>query len=269
MPRKRMSRRRIRAAERAPVGASAGDKEFVEDAAELERGAPGERANDERAGARLDGLAPSTRGPQPAEEPRLMELRRREVAGDVRGVIEILRGLVLEQPRSVPLRVRLGRAYEESDEPVLAMEQFQAAREVDDTDVDVLAGLGRLLAGIGRFDPAERELRRALRLDPDRADVHANLGVLYFKRGLYAQAELELKRATELDPGSAAAHFYRGEALNQLGRVDEALEMLERAVALDSSNARAFYTMGILYDKKNLPHQAEAMYRKAREVASA
>lgn len=271
MPRKRMSRRRIRAAERAPVGAGPGDSAFLEDArgaAEPERDAPGEPAPDARAGEGIADAQPAVKR-EPQQEPRLQELRRREIAGDVRGVIEILRGLVLEQPRSVALRVRLGRVYDEADEPVLALEQFQAAREVDDTNVDVLAGLGRLLAGNGRFDAAERELRRALRLDPERADVHGNLGVLYFKRGLYGQAEVELKRATELDPGSPAAHFYRGEALNQLGRVDEALEMLERAVALDSSNARAFYTMGILYDKKNLPHQAEAMYRRSREVSSA
>jgi tetratricopeptide (TPR) repeat protein len=86
---------------------------------------------------------------------------------------------------------------------------------------------------------------------------------------LYAQAELELKRALDLDPDHGVAYFYRGECLNQLGRVDEALEMLERSVVLHPHNPRAYFTMGILYDRKHLPQQAAAMYRKAHEVTAA
>ena len=69
------------------------------------------------------------------------------------------------------------------------------------------------------------------------------------------------------DPENAAAHFYRGEALNRLGHVDEALEALERASRLQPRNARIYYLMGILYDRKHLPAEAGAMYRRARELS--
>ncbi len=222
---------------------------------------PMESGGDEAAAAGTGGSAPA--------DPRLAELDAREAAGDRPGAVEILRALVVERPRDLGLRLRLAHHYEASGQMVLALDQLQTAREMDDSNVDVLSSLGATLGALARYDQADRELKRALRLDPDRADIHLNLGMLLFKRGLYAQAEAALRRATELDADSAVAHFYRGEALNQIGRVDDALVMLERSVALDPRNAKAFYTMGILYDKKNLPQQAESMYRRAREVASA
>lgn len=94
--------------------------------------------------------------------------------------------------------------------------------------------------------------------------------MLYLRRGLYEHAAEELHRAIELDPEQGAgAYLYRGEALNQLGRVDDALTMLERAVEVEPRNAKAYYTMGILYDRKHMREQAEAMYRKARELRAA
>ncbi|MCK5651861.1 MAG: tetratricopeptide repeat protein, partial [Gemmatimonadetes bacterium] len=53
-----------------------------------------------------------------------------------------------------------------------------------------------------------------------------------------------------------------------LGRVEEAVEVLKRAVELQPTNAKAYYTLGILFDKKRLPEEAAALYRKARELSS-
>lgn len=259
MPSKRSRRMRARATERASVGAPVGDADesaaAMEPVADLTAPSEPESAD--------HGARPTSSG-----DARLTEVDRLEAAGQLHAAVDALRALLLDDPSQASLRFRLGRLYDRLGDHLLALEQLEAARARREDDVDVLVSLGGTLVALGRYDQAEREVRRALRLDPERSDVHANLGILHFKRGLYSQAELELRRATELDPGSAVALFYRGEALNQLGKVDEALEMLQRAVALDRHNAKAFYTMGILYDKKNLRRQAEAMYRKAREVAT-
>ena len=47
--------------------------------------------------------------------------------------------------------------------------------------------------------------------------------------------------------------------------INEALDALQRSVQLQPTNTRAYYLMGILYDRKRLPEQAMAMYKKARE----
>lgn len=137
---------------------------------------------------------------------------------------------------------------------------------LDDSIPSILERADELVAQL-RYDDAEREYKRAQKLDPSRPDVHVQLGILYYKRGLYQQADVELKKATDLDPDNGTAFFYRGEAMNQMSRVDLALEYLTRAAQLQPANARAFYLMGILYDKKHMPEQAMAMYRKSREIA--
>ena len=158
--------------------------------------------------------------------------------------------------------------FEEPTNPEAVLDRLEAARALDPENVGLLVNLGWTLGLLGRFDEAERELRRAQKLSPDDIAVRAGVGLLSFRRGLYQQAESELRWVCEQDPEHGPAHFYRGEALNRLGRVDLALEMLERAAGLQPTNHRAFYTMGILYDRKNLPQQAAAMYRKARELQS-
>ena len=179
------------------------------------------------------------------------------------------RDIALREPSNTRARRRLARVFQQRGDELLAIEQLEAARKVEPENLDLIVELANANIAIRRFDPAERDLRRALRFQPDHADVHLALGVISFRRGLYAQAEQELRRALELNAESANAYFYRGEALNQLSRVDEALDMLLRATQLQPDNARAYYVMGILYDKKSRSQEAAAMYRKAREVGNA
>jgi len=202
----------------------------------------------------------------PTAEERLARARLAEREGRYDEAISIYQELLLHDPGDIRARLALGALYVERGDATLALEQYEAAKAAAPDDPDTICGMADALAGMGRYEKAERELRRGLRLHPDHAGMHELLGLQYFRRGLYQQAESELRRALDLDPSLAAAYHHRGEALNQLGRVDEALDMLKRAVQLDPDNSKAYYMMGILYDRKHLRREAEAMYRKAREV---
>lgn len=205
--------------------------------------------------------------PLDPEGERLARARTLVEEGRVRDAIDVYRALVSDHPSNVRARNNLGVLYDELGSHELALEQFEAARELEPENVEVLTNLGASLGGVGRFEEAERELRRAQRLDPEALDVRANLGILYYRRGLYAQAEAELRWVCERDHDHGPAHFYRGEALNRLGRVDQAMDVLERAIHLQPENAKAFYTLGILFDKKHMPEEAARMYRKSRQLA--
>jgi tetratricopeptide (TPR) repeat protein len=204
-----------------------------------------------------------------AAEQLMASAQASEGRGDLASAILLYREVIRADNSHVRARIALGVLYARRGEHALALEQLEAARELAPDSVDALIGIAGSLTELKRYEHAEAALKRALRLEPTRADVHGSMGTLNYKRGLYGQAEQELKRALDLDPTYGVAYFYRGECLNQLGRVDEALEMLERSVQLHPRNPRAFFTMGILYDRKHLPQQAAAMYRKAREVTPA
>ncbi len=201
--------------------------------------------------------------------PRIERARELVAAGDYQGAQGVYRELLFEAPDNLEARLGLALLHDRLGQQVQALEQLEAAREVDPENVVVLTQLGAVLGSLGKFQDAERELRRAERIAPERAEAYVVLGTLFFKRGLYAQAEQELARALEHDTTNAAAYYYRGEALHQLDRLDDALEMLMRAIDLDPRNARAYHTIGILYDRKHMRAEAAEMYRRGREAGAA
>ena len=206
--------------------------------------------------------APSIQGERLARAKEAVE------GGEVEKAIGIYLDVIRENPANIKARNNLGVLYDEMGSHELALEQLEAARELDPENQEILTNLGAVLGAMGQYDEAERELRRALRLDPENVDIHANLGILHFRRGLYGEAEAALEWVCERDPDHGPSFSYRGEALNRLGRVEEAVEVLKRAVELQPTNAKAYYTLGILFDKKRLPEEAAALYRKARELSS-
>lgn len=196
----------------------------------------------------------------------LEDARALQREGRVQAALTLLREMVESDSRNVEARVELGVLLDRSGSHAAAVEHLEAAHRSVPDSVQILSALGAALTSLGRFDEAERELKRAQRLAPEDLLVRANLAIVSFRRGLYGHAESELRWICDRDEGNATVHFYRGEALNRLGRVDEALDAMKTVTRLDPGNARAFYTMGILYDKKHLPSEAAAMYRKAREL---
>lgn len=222
---------------------------------------------------RLDDIEPEEAAVEdaPAELADLAGIERArelETAEDHEGAQAIYRELILSSPDDIEARLGLALLHDKLGQQQQALEQLEAARELEPENAVVLTHLGMVLGAMGKFPEAERELRRAVRLAPERPDAFVALGTLCFKRGLYLQAEQELARALEHDETLATAYYYRGEALHQLDRIDEALVMLMRAVDLDPRNARAYHTMGILYDRKHMRAEAALMYRKGREAGS-
>jgi Flp pilus assembly protein TadD len=206
----------------------------------------------------------------PAEAPvpdRLAQARDLVARGRVDDAIATYREILLDEPGNLKAYNNLGLLYEGLGRFEWALEQFEVARAIEPDNVAVLSNVGGALIGLGRFDDAERELRRAMKLDLESVDVRTNLGILFFRRGQYLQAENELRWVCERDADHVAAHIYRGEALNRLNKVDKAIEVLERAAALQPGNAKIYHTMGIVFDKKNMPTEAARMYRKVRELS--
>lgn len=150
-----------------------------------------------------------------------------------------------------------------------AAEAFAPVVAAQADNLRALQGLGSALFFQGKYDAAEKELRKALKLAPDEPEVNYLLGHTLYKRGVYAAAATQLRRAVELEPEHGSAWFILGEALNQMAESDAAIEALEEAVRLVPENGKAFYAMGIAYDRKGNHDRAAEMYRLSREGARA
>ncbi|PYT33472.1 MAG: hypothetical protein DMG58_07290, partial [Acidobacteria bacterium] len=102
----------------------------------------------------------------------------------------------------------------------LPLIQDYAQRKPDDFEAHYV--LGTVERGLGRYEPAERELKRAMQMDPNHYDVRYNLGFVLAKLGKPQEALPHLQKALELHPGSAEARF-------QLAGVLRALNQPERS----------------------------------------
>lgn len=105
--------------------------------------------------------------PGPGAE-RLSRARGLTVEGRLDEAAALYCEIAEEDPFSVKARNNLGVLYDELGHHEAALEQFEAARSLAIDSVEVLVNLGSTLGALGRFDEAERELRRAQNSVPTR-----------------------------------------------------------------------------------------------------
>jgi tetratricopeptide (TPR) repeat protein len=169
-------------------------------------------------------------------------------------------------PKSALAHVLLGRAYQNTNRTVQAVQQFQTALRLDPKVSLGHYNLGFAYASLGRNQGAiaeyEKELRRSLKnpsvlyqlghcelemgdwqraidhlkqaaeLDPTNPGVPYDLGKVFLLQGDAEHAVLFLRRAIELKPSSPSPHYQLARALEKSGKKDEAGQELATFAAL-------------------------------------
>jgi Flp pilus assembly protein TadD len=219
----------------------------------------------ELAEAGVDAVAAPADGAEAPPPPRRRKGRRSRIAEPAPALSAPSAGA---PPASDPLAEHLARAaaFAERGSHADAADAYATLAAEHPNHLRALLGLSTVLAAQGKYEAAEKELRRALKVAPDDPEVHHLLGSTLFKRGVYPAAVASLRRAIELDRSNVAAHVVLGEALNQLAESDAAIQVLEEALRLQPS-AKAYYAMGIALDRKGSFDRAAEMYRLSRDVA--
>jgi tetratricopeptide (TPR) repeat protein len=131
--------------------------------------------------------------------------------------------------------------------PMMALQRFQRAIELDPGYGAAYAGLAETYVSIGFFVnpmapmqvfPKIKELAtKALAIDDTNASAHVSLGVARLHSEWdWAGAEREFKRAIALNPSWAPAHHWYAHLLLALDRINESVAESERASELDPNN---------------------------------
>ena len=94
-----------------------------------------------------------------------------------------------------------------------------------------------LLLEQGRYDLAEKELRRRLAEDHQDALAHSLLAFCLMKQERLPEAEREAREAVGLAPDEAYSHFHLGQVLDQRDRLDPAAAAFQEAIRLDPEEA--------------------------------
>jgi Flp pilus assembly protein TadD len=138
-------------------------------------------------------------------------------------------------PRNYVAQCNLAKALADAGQREAAIEHYQAALTVMDSDATAHYNLAIELEKVGRLGASRRHYEQAAALDPAHADARNNLGLLLARQGDTRGALPLLRAAVDLRPGNAKYRANLARGLAMLGLLDESLEYFQRGLALDPS----------------------------------
>ncbi len=153
-----------------------------------------------------------------------------------------------------------GDQYRKSGSLDKAIEEYQKALELDDSNAEVYGRLGHALLDSGNPERAMKIFERQIALAPKECPPRAGLASAYLAQGLPDQAVKTCEDALKLCPDEAGAYFHLGEAYASAKYPIEAIEAFRRSAELDPKNLVAYEWLGKLYFDRKLYPEAAGMY---------
>ena len=150
-------------------------------------------------------------------------------------------------------------------EKIIVAEMMTAPR-----DADWITLLAQVRLGQNRTPEALKLLDDADQLAGITAARAMLISLAESQAGHMDLAEPPLRTAIRLDPFNASAHYFLGRLLYTDNRFDEAIEESNKAITLAPGFVRAYENLGLCYEGKHDPVEAERWYLKAidREATS-
>jgi tetratricopeptide (TPR) repeat protein len=136
-----------------------------------------------------------------------------------------------------------------------ALEEFQAAADIDPTYALAFAGLGDTYVVLPEYagmpvdtmhPKAKAFAERALQIDPSLGEAHATLGLILHYAWQWDAADREYERAIELNPNYPTVHHWFSNNLRERGDYQRALVEIRRAHELDPLAPIINVNVGIL-----------------------
>ena len=133
----------------------------------------------------------------------------------------------------------------------------------------LLAAMGELYEGLGKFQAALETYQQATKLNPRDPDVLVKLGDSWARQGEGEKASASLRRALEVAPNSVTAHVSLGRLQLDRRLYRQARELLERAVKLDRYSIEGLYLLLRTYaamGEHRLAKETEAEWHRLRKL---
>lgn len=161
----------------------------------------------------------------------------------------------------------LGRAYFILGRDVEAAQALELALHFNPRNFLARLALAKVYWRQNRLDRAEPELAQVVESHPGFPEGHADFGIVLAKLGKYQRALREIQRGIELGYRDAIAYNYLGVAYGQLGDREQAIRAYQHAVALDPHYAAAYLNLALEFRRNGQVVKAQGYYRKTCELS--
>lgn len=141
-----------------------------------------------------------------------------------------------------------GTVYAERGNYHKAIEDYNAALEINAIYEEVLNNRAISYSATGQNDLAFKDYEQALKIKPDYADAYYNRGLLYNKIGWHDMAISDFTSAIKFDSSMADAFVSRGIAFGSQSQYNLALNDFNQALAINRNLYQAYFNRGIVYN---------------------
>jgi tetratricopeptide (TPR) repeat protein len=147
-------------------------------------------------------------------------------------------------PRLVAV-VQAALKAQQEGQLVQAEAGYRMFLEAEPRNVEVLANLGVVYAGLGRYDDAIATYRKALDISSLSTPIRMNLAIAYYKAARCAEALPEFARVLQGSPGLYNGLLLAADCHMQLGQYDKAIAMLTPIAAAHADDSAFNYVLGM------------------------
>jgi tetratricopeptide (TPR) repeat protein len=126
-----------------------------------------------------------------------------------------------------------------------AAEGYSRFLDAEPRNVEVLANLGVVYAGLGRYDDAVAAYRRALDISYLSTPIRMNLALAYYKAARCPEALPELTLVLEASPGLYNAVLLSADCHVQMGAFDKAIAILTPIAVAHADDDAYNYVLGM------------------------
>ncbi len=173
-------------------------------------------------------------------------------------------------PRLIAAHINLIALYGQLRQDEKAEEHFRTAVELDPGWVETYYNWGLFLVQHGRKAEATELFRKAIEVNPDYPEARVQLGLLLDDSGHSSEAAAQYQRALEVNPNNRQAHYFLGRYLLSKGRLDEAIQhLLETTKVEDTWTPVCMQAVAIAYERAGNRERAIHYLREAKQRALA
>ena len=163
---------------------------------------------------------------------------------------------------------RCGVVYSAIKEFESAIEQNDAAIEINRDYAAAYVNRGNCKIGLGQHEEAILDFDEAIRINPVYADAYNNRGGAKVGLGRHEEAILDYDEAIRINPEDVTAYSNRGSAKAGLDRHEEAIVDYDAAIHMNSEYAEAYYNRGVAKADLDRHEEAIADYDAAIRINS-
>ncbi|MBI2840898.1 MAG: sulfatase-like hydrolase/transferase [Acidobacteria bacterium] len=192
----------------------------------------------------------------PAFAPIYTELARAYVAQNrIQDAVALMQQCILRDDTNATFHAYMGFLRKIGRAPEEAAREYERARALAPTDVEIREALAAVYRDAGRLDAAERELREAVRIDPASDSAWNSLGMILGSVGRDEEARMCFEEAMRIDSGDPYYHFNLARMLERSAKIDDARREYAEALRLKPDFAEARHEL------ESLPTQTPALIR--------